>query len=145
LSEKNTCAKFSSNLNKQYYIVLRSCKIVSDSVNSINTSSTFILCILNLPFTYCYILTDQSIYTRFVRKKISVLIFLCMTWECSTSMYIDKLVMTLAACTYLFKLYRLDLSWATVVCVRSCFITSVMFVMQPWYCSQRIFTSRTDS
>jgi hypothetical protein len=53
--------------------------------------------------------------------------------------------MTLAACTYLLKLVRLKLSWAIAVCVRSCFITSVMFAMQPWYCSERILTSRTDN
>jgi hypothetical protein len=83
--------------------------------------------------------------TSFV-PKVSVLIFLCTTWERTTSlMYIGELVMILAACTYLFKLDRLSLSWTIAVCVRSCFITSVTFAIQPWYCSQRILTSRTDS
>jgi hypothetical protein len=78
--------------------------------------------------------------------KVSVLSFLCTTWESSTSlMYNGELVMTLAACTYLFKLNRLSLSWAIAVCVRSCFITSVTFAMQPWYCSRKILTSRTDA
>jgi hypothetical protein len=40
-----------------------------------------------------------------------ILIFLCMTWEGSTSlMYIGELVITLAACTYMFKLDQLSLS-----------------------------------
>jgi hypothetical protein len=83
--------------------------------------------------------------TRVV-PKVSILISLCMTWERNTSLiHICELGMTLAACTYLFKLDRFSLSWAIAVCVRSCFITSVTFAMQPWYCSQRIFTSRTDS
>jgi hypothetical protein len=84
-------------------------------------------------------------YMRFV-PKVSVLNFLSTTWECSTLlMYIGELVMTSAACTYLFKLDRLSLSWAIAACVRSCFITSVTSAMQPWYCSQIIFASRTDS
>jgi transposase len=85
-------------------------------------------------------------YTMFV-TKVRVLIFLCTSWESSTSlMYIGELIMTLAACTYLFKLNRLSLSWAIAVCVRSCFTTPLTFEMQPWYCSQRIYTCRqTDN
>ena len=43
-------------------------------------------------------------HRRFV-PKVSVLIFLCTNWQRSTSlMYIGTLVMTLAACPYLFQL-----------------------------------------
>jgi hypothetical protein len=69
-----------------------------------------------------------------------------MTWECSTLLiHIGELAMTLAACTYLFKLDPSSLLWATAVYVQPCFITSATFAMPPWYCSQRVFTSRTDS
>ena len=43
-------------------------------------------------------------YTWFV-PKVSVLIFLCTNWQRNTSlMYIGTLVVTLAACPYLFQL-----------------------------------------
>ena len=58
--------------------------------------------------------------------KVTVLIFLCTNWQCSTSlMYIGTLVVTLAACPYLFQLDWLSQSCATVVCVWSCFLTSL--------------------
>ena len=50
--------------------------------------------------------------------KVSVLICLCMNWQCSTSlMYIGTLVVTLAACPYLFQLDWLSQSCDTAVCV----------------------------
>ena len=56
----------------------------------------------------------------------SVLIFLCTNWQSSTSlMYIGTLVVTLAACPYLFHLDWLSQSCATAVCVWSCFLTSL--------------------
>ena len=58
--------------------------------------------------------------------KVSVPIFLCMNWQRSTSlMYIGTLVVTLAACPYLFQLDWLSQSCATTVCVWSCFLTSL--------------------
>ena len=62
-------------------------------------------------------------YTWFV-PKVSVQIFLYMNWQHSTSlMYIGMLVVTLAACPYLFHLDWLSQSCATAVCVWSCFLT----------------------
>ena len=55
------------------------------------------------------IIRSFSLYTQqwctwFV-PKVSVLIFLCTNWQHSTSlMYIGTLVVTLAACPYLFQL-----------------------------------------
>ena len=58
--------------------------------------------------------------------KVSLLIFLCTNWQCSTSlMYIGTLVVTLAACPYLFQLDWLSQSCVTAVCVWSCFLISV--------------------
>ena len=67
----------------------------------------------------------QQTCTWFV-PKVSVLIFLCTNWQRSTSlMYIGTLVVTLAACPYLFQLDWLSQSCATAVCVWSCFLTSL--------------------
>lgn len=44
--------------------------------------------------------------------------------------YIGVSVVTLAACAYLFQLDGLSQSWGTVVCVSSCFITSLTFAVQ---------------
>ena len=58
--------------------------------------------------------------------KVSALIFLCTNWQRSTSlMYVGTLVVTLAACPYLFQLDWLSQSCATAVCVWSCFLTSL--------------------
>ena len=58
--------------------------------------------------------------------KVSVLIFLCTNWQRSFSlMYIGTLIVTLAACPYLFQLDWLSQSCATAVCVWSCFLTSL--------------------
>ena len=58
--------------------------------------------------------------------KVSVLIFLCMNWQSSTLlMCIGTLVVTLAACPYLFQLDWLSQSCTTAVCVWSCFLTSL--------------------
>ena len=65
------------------------------------------------------------LHTWFV-PKVSVLIFLCTNWQRSTSlMYIGTLVVTLTACPYLFHLDWLSQSFATAVCVWSCFLTSL--------------------
>jgi len=57
-------------------------------------------------------------------SKVSVLIFLCMNWQRSTSlMYTGALVVTLAACSYFFHLDWLSQSCAAAVCVWSCFST----------------------
>ena len=72
----------------------------------------------------CYNRT-VCVCTWFV-PKVSVLIFLCTNWQHSTSlMYIGTLVVTLAACPYLFQLDGLSQSCATVGCVWSCFLTSL--------------------
>ena len=64
-------------------------------------------------------------YMWFV-PKVSVLIFLCTNWQSSTSlMYISTLVVTVAACPYLFQLDWLSQLCATAVCVWSCFLTSL--------------------
>jgi len=53
-----------------------------------------------------------------VCPKSKCTIFLCMNWQRSTSfMYIGTLVVTLAACPYLFQLDWLSQSCATTVCV----------------------------
>ena len=68
---------------------------------------------------------DTTQHTWFV-PKVSVLIFLCTNLQCSTSlMCIGTLVVTLAACPYLFQLDWLSQSCATTVCVWSCFLTSL--------------------
>ena len=57
-------------------------------------------------------------------SQVSVLIFLCTNWQCSTSlMYISMLVVTLAACPYVFQLKWLSQSCAAAVCVWSCLLT----------------------
>ena len=62
--------------------------------------------------------------------KVSVLIFLCTNWQRSTSlMYIGTLVVTLAACPYLFQLDWLSQSCATAVCVWL-FSNLITFAMQ---------------
>ena len=58
--------------------------------------------------------------------KVSVLIFLCTNWQHSTSlMYIGMLVVTSAACPYLFQPDWLSQSCATAVCVWAGFLTSL--------------------
>ena len=52
--------------------------------------------------------------------------FLWTKWQRSTSlMYVGTLVVTLAACPYLFQLDWLCQSYAASVCVWSCFLTSL--------------------
>ena len=64
--------------------------------------------------------------TTWFVPKVSVLIFLCTNWQRSTSlMYIGTLVVTLAACPYLYQLDWFSKSCATAVCVWSCFLTSL--------------------
>ena len=64
-------------------------------------------------------------HTWFV-SNVSVPIFLCTNWQHSSSLtYIGTLVVTLAACPYLFQLDWLSQSCATAVCVWSCFLTSL--------------------
>jgi hypothetical protein len=79
---------------------------------------------------------------RFV-PKVSVLILLCTTWERSKLFDVYQRSGNDLGCMYI--LVQTGPVESDVVCVRSCFITSVMFAMQPWYCSQRIFTSMTNS
>ena len=66
------------------------------------------------------------VYIYVVCPKIRVRIFLCTNWQSSTSlMCINTLVVTLAACPYLFQLNWLSQSCATAVCVWLCFQTSL--------------------
>ena len=68
---------------------------------------------------------SQYACTWFV-PQVSVQIFLCTNWQRSTSlMYIGTLVVTLAACPYLFQLNWLSQSCTTAVCVWLCFLTSL--------------------
>ena len=67
----------------------------------------------------------RKVNTWFV-PKVSVLIFLCTNWQRSTSlMYIGTLVVTLAACPYLFQLDWLSQSCITAVCIWLFFLTSL--------------------
>ena len=77
-----------------------------------------------LVITYRVYHRDLILHTWFV-PKVSVLIFLCTNCQRSTSMYIGKLVVNLAACPYLFQLDWLSQSCATAVCVWPCFLTSL--------------------
>ena len=74
---------------------------------------------------FLFLTRTTATHTWFV-PKVSVLIFLCTNWQCSTSlMFIGTLVVTLAACPYSFQLDWLSQSCATAVCVWSCFLTSL--------------------
>ena len=87
--------------------------------------SSFKFCSMIVYFALVFRNSALFCFTWFV-PKVSVLIFLCTNWKRSTSlMYIGTLVVTLAACPYLFQQDWLSQSCATAVCIRSCFLTSL--------------------
>lgn len=69
-------------------------------------------------------------WERIGTYKVSVLIYLCTTWQRSISLLnINIFVMTLTVCMYLFQ-HLLIQTWAIAVCILSYFINLVTFVMQ---------------
>ena len=111
---------------------LRRQQFLSSSINS----SHFTKAERSLPYTWrrptsCHkfwalIYSNLSFSRTWFVPKLSVLIFLSTNWQRSTSLiYIGTLVVTLAACPYLFQLDWLNQSCATAVCVWSCLLTSL--------------------